>query len=969
MVLDYFAYWNGGQIRDLFEAIVAITSGPSYQGLIKSAVLAGFLITLTTALFKWQGMSAKTFLFAAVLFYSVLLIPKVDLSIHDERAGTVHVVNNVPFGIGFFAATSSKIGHFLTSGFESAFALPEAEKFSKFGMVYPQRAVSVLQSIGAVTPDGRQMVSRFVADCVTPELIDYPDKVSELAHSSDIWSLIVSSGWLNPARNSIDRHGNVRACPDAAQDLDNHLQTSELDAIKKKLGTILVPDRMDPAQTIVTSLPHVETLLLGLTRSLDASLKHSVMIQAVPDGISSIAKHSASPLLMATNLSKAQANLAGEISYRTMSEVAKAALPKIRNCVEFVIIASFPLVFILLIAAGSQAGLIFRSFFVLIIWVQLWAPLYAVTNYLLITVDANPMNRIIAEYGGNSLMAVDLIRQTGASSQAIAGYLMIAIPMLALAIAKASDHAAVAMIGGLMAPSQAASQALSGQISAGNFSSGNLSSGNTAVHSVSGNKNDLSASYSDPYASKMTTGYGTVTRDGDNHVTGMSRTSVDLGVSSSSSIQLAGSRTNSSVQTSSLTRADVTNLTLSRSANSSDSSSVSFVNALNRQLTDTHTSAQSLTGQTSANVSYSSAQSHTASSGLSTSQNLSVNTAAGVAVGSGKGLGDSQNGPAEALTATLNSQTLGLNGAQASAGPADNNAQQRTGTLRSIGSIAGELAGVEAGLKTTTAQNLIDTATGANTAATAKQRSQAYSELKSAAQQIAQSTSDSKVKSMAQNFSASLDKAFALSNAKNSQLTRSSQVSQSLSSSETGSDTSTVNHDIQVMNSLLSRGHSAESALENLFHNRSTREDLGIRAAAEAKQRAETPDYMGSGQISSPQRQLDNNEVSEHHGFKNSEKESILSQNHADLNQQKEISARPLHAPINDGFVKSVKEQALDIDKRKIELENSEKQEQDEISNNVTAYQNHEKGLGTVLSVALAGGLGYSSPLNNEKEN
>ena len=33
MVLDYFAYWNGAQLRDLFEAVVAITSGPSYQGL------------------------------------------------------------------------------------------------------------------------------------------------------------------------------------------------------------------------------------------------------------------------------------------------------------------------------------------------------------------------------------------------------------------------------------------------------------------------------------------------------------------------------------------------------------------------------------------------------------------------------------------------------------------------------------------------------------------------------------------------------------------------------------------------------------------------------------------------------------------------------------------------------------------------------------------------------------------------
>ena len=375
MVLDYFAYWNGAQLRDLFEAVVAITSGPSYQGLIKSAVLAGFLVTLTTALFRWQGMAAKTFLFAVVLFYSLLLIPKTDLSIHDERAGTVHVVQNVPFGIGFFASVTSRIGHFLTTGFESAFALPDAEKFSKFGMVYPQRAVSVLQGIGTVTPLGRRKVNRFVADCLTPELTDNPAKVNALAQSSDLWATVTASGWLNPARSTLNENGEVKRCDEAAVELETFLNGSELDEIKKKLGALLTPDRADPAHAIMTSLPHAESLLLGLSRSLDSSLKHSIMLQAIPEGVSSIAQLSGSPLSLAVNLAKAQGNLASEISYRTMSEIAKVSLPKIRNCIEFVIIAAFPLVFILIIAAGSNAGLIFRSFFVLLIWVQLWAPL------------------------------------------------------------------------------------------------------------------------------------------------------------------------------------------------------------------------------------------------------------------------------------------------------------------------------------------------------------------------------------------------------------------------------------------------------------------------------------------------------------------------------------------------------------------------------------------------------------------
>ena len=151
MVMDYYAYWNGGQIRDLFEALVSICSGSSYEGLLKTAVLAGFLVTLTGALLKWQGLASKVYLFAAVLFYSVMLVPKVDVAIHDERSADVYVVSNVPFGVGFFASATSKIGHFLTESFETAFSLPDAERFSKFGLVYPQRALNSLLAAGPVT--------------------------------------------------------------------------------------------------------------------------------------------------------------------------------------------------------------------------------------------------------------------------------------------------------------------------------------------------------------------------------------------------------------------------------------------------------------------------------------------------------------------------------------------------------------------------------------------------------------------------------------------------------------------------------------------------------------------------------------------------------------------------------------------------------------------------------------------------
>lgn len=958
MVLDYFAYWNGAQLRDLFEAVVAITSGPSYQGLIKSAVLAGFLVTLTTALFRWQGMAAKTFLFAVVLFYSLLLIPKTDLSIHDERAGTVHVVQNVPFGIGFFASVTSRIGHFLTTSFESAFALPDAEKFSKFGMVYPQRAVSVLQGIGTATPLGRRKVNRFVADCLTPELTDNPAKVNELAQSSDLWATVTASGWLNPARSTLNENGEVKRCDEAAVELETFLNGSELDEIKKKLGALLTPDRADPAHAIMTSLPHAESLLLGLSRSLDSSLKHSIMLQAIPEGVSSIAQLSGSPLSLAVNLAKTQGNLASEISYRTMSEIAKVSLPKIRNCIEFVIIAAFPLVFILIIAAGSNAGLIFRSFFVLLIWVQLWAPLYAVANYLLISVDSNPMNRIIAEYGGNSLMAVDLIRQTGASSQAMAGYLMLAIPMLALAIAKGSDYAAAALVGGLMGPAQSASQGLSGQLSSGNFSSGNLSTGNVSSNSINANKNDTSSSFADPYTSKISTAYGTVTRDGDNHVTGMVRSGIDLGISSSSTLQQSRSVTTSSMSSTSLTTSEMTNLSLSKSATSSDSGSVSFAKALSYQLDQSHSSSQNLSDQSSYNSSNSYAQSSTASSGLTTNQNLSFSTGAGVKVGTASGEAEAPGG--QQLPLNPNASLLNA----AASGPSAAKQNSILNTIQSAGSAVGEIAGLEAGLRTTTAQNIIDTATGAKSSATAEQRSQAYSQVRSAAQQIAASTSDSRIKNAAENFVASLDKAHHAALQRSKQFNSAEGTSEARAAAETGSDSTSVNNDVLVMNRLLHNGKSAESSLEEIFHQTEVREQVGFDRAAQAKVAATGKETFGAGQIDAP-RQFDKaiEKAMIQQNFQKNEQE-VLAQNQQFRNQIQEESRKQHTEPErNKAFVDSVRNQAQTIDNTKTNLEDNAKKQEQGVTTAVDRYRLDQKGLSAVLAVSLAGGLGYRGPM------
>ena len=979
MVMDYYAYWNGGQIRDLFEALVSICSGSSYEGLLKTAVLAGFLVTLTGALLKWQGLASKVYLFAAVLFYSVMLVPKVDVAIHDERSADVYVVSNVPFGVGFFASATSKIGHFLTESFETAFSLPDAERFSKFGLVYPQRALNSLLAAGPVTPEGRALTDRVIADCIGPELLDHPDKAAELSHSGDIWATISADGWINPARSSVSSDGTVQRCDQALQSLDQHLNTVELDFLSKRLGTVLVPERIDPADVIRRTLPQSEALLLGVSRSLEQSLKHSVILTALPRGMASIAAQAGAPLDLAAKYSASQANLTSEINYRTLARLAEHSLPKIRNCVEFIVIAAFPLMLLLMVAAGSAAGAVFRSFFVLLIWFQLWAPLFSVANYLMISVDANPMNRIAAEFGGSTLLAAGIIREIGATSQAIAGSIMLLIPVIAFALAKGSDMAFVSIATGLMAPAQGASSGASAQAAAGNFNAGNVSMGNTSMNSASANKSDLSSSWNDPYASKSQTAYGSVTRDETGTVTGMARTSIDLGVTSSGALTHSRTTGTASSAATTLTASESQALSLSSAATSSNAVSREFARAMNQGLSERLSAGQSTAGSSSSSYSKSTGESSTVSRGLSNSENLSFTSGAKLQAGGGEAQFSTDAAKEAAKDAkgvsSASSENLNLAAAQSSPAvlgavstqskdsegkPVARHVQNAMSHLRG----AAEAAGMGIGLEAKTAQLLVDTATGSQSAATQRQKAEAYHVLKSTAKEIASSTTNDEMRRVAENFSAALDKAYRSSNDQSRMVSETFSASRSQSENLSGTSQTAVNNDILVMQKLLSSDNlSAESHLKALFDSSDKREYLGASVAADSYDRAADVRHLGPGQIQNTG--LEQNALKRH----GDNSLSAMQRKGGELIGKQAISLKDktegaslLSTSLNAGLKDFNRKFDEQEETNSVGLMNQDAMTElrrDRIDGASVNYLNEQKGMSTILLNSLAGGLGY----------
>lgn len=819
----FYAYWNGNQIRDLFEGLVSVTAGSGFVQLAAFLVVTGLVAALLIGAVKGEGKHVISYFACAVLFWFVAIVPKASVVIEDVRSHTVYNVDNVPLSMAFFASVSSRIGHWLTQAYETAFIPADVAKYSSFGAVYPQRVMEVLQRTGPVTVQGRETLQSVLKSCILPEVVLDSRKADQSMASSDLWTMIKSDGWVNPARLAVMPDGSVVKCPQAVAELEQVLTTVELPALKRWVGVKLDPEATNPTTSIAASITQTESLLLGISRSAESSLKHSLMLTALPKVMSGHAVNVAGPAAMASTLARVQGNLAGEINYRTMAKMAEDALPKIRNALEFVVIAMFPVVALIALVSGTGMANVVRSYITLLLTVQLWPALSSVVNYLVIAHDLHPFTLLAQNFGGSSLQAATMIRETGASSQAIAGALLCAVPVISYALVRAGDMAVGQLVGGLMQPAQSAATSQGASIAAGNISQGNVSVSNVSANNVSSNKSDASVRSTDPGMVVTQSGYGTVTRAAAGEVTGLQRTAVNFGVGSQMQQSYVRGHLASNVGQTSTVTTDAARFSFSQSASSSDTTQQNFAHALKDALSE----QRALT----TNYSDSSGWGNSVTLTRATEMGRSANANETQSYSSLAGLQINGNGiirlpgeePATQLPYVRSPSSAFRNGETQQSSvlvgstPAYNSHRsegvvgvEQLPKLMGTGSFGGTLT-------MTDAQNVVDTATGKIGSSDTQVRNRSYQLVRSAAENVANNHSDERVRSYARGFVQSLDANQSAGRDQTQSSVESMSAVSTLNESDSSSVTTSADTSVPLMNYAVERYGSGEAALQAMY--------------------------------------------------------------------------------------------------------------------------------------------------------
>jgi conjugal transfer mating pair stabilization protein TraG len=536
-----YAYFNSQEIAGVLNAVVNLLgAGNDYLTLVKIFAIIGVFMACCIGFVRARGEDAGVYVVALALFYGGLFIPRASVMIEEVSGGGAPIpVDNVPLGLAFFASTTSHIGHWLTRVSETFFSLPDPTmQFSQHGLMGGARAMRMAQSTSVPDPILAQNITNFMRDCVNPELLINPSAIGPLMKSNDIWAAINGLSLINPGRMAVlikNNSGIAEPCDVVRADLNSSI-SSAANSEFMRIARMVNPHVPCPptgaacpqAQALLGALlPATESLIQVTSATVQDAIMQRMMINALNDTTSNLSQIMNDPAAAQAALGSAIAASNANSSYAVMARIGQETLPMIRNAIELVIIGIFPIAFLLVIVAGAKGGTVLKTYVMGMFWVQLWAPLYAIVNYVGSMSAARSMRASMEGIDGIAIQNAAALLNTTISMEAIAGMLTIIVPMIAFAVVKGGEVAMSGIASSIMGPATTAAQKSGEQVGSGNVSLGNTSWGNHTAYIASANQSDMSLRWQSPSTYKIGEKGGSFTGNEDG-VTGIQKDQVIL---------------------------------------------------------------------------------------------------------------------------------------------------------------------------------------------------------------------------------------------------------------------------------------------------------------------------------------------------------------------------------------------------------------------------------------------------------
>ncbi|HEF7932330.1 TPA: conjugal transfer protein TraG N-terminal domain-containing protein [Campylobacter jejuni] len=482
--------WGYGDVmNEIMQAVKGITTETSY--IVNVALAISLLLFSIKKAMDGQTNPVfefgKMFILFAVVWQMFLRAPNDNshrFMIHDEVTSKDYVISQIPIGIGKSFALMTQFEKVILEAMEKHFSTPQSTNFSNAGLGFSLQVMSTLPSVklSAIDATLQKNIDFYFRNCVSVGILLNQQGRNLFQNSDnlmqDLFTNIGNGSQLTPLfknNNNVEEQ-SVVPCSDAGPQIVEMIQNDTDEAMKIHAALLGMVDDMTNYEQKFLGAAQIYNEQAVSARSY---LQQSMIMLASQDAIINTAKSvGLNPASVAANTAYADQQFYA--SMQAQGHMAQTYLPLAKAYLTAIIIGLSWLVALLSIVFGSYAHI--KMFFTLCIWIVLWTPILCIINFIN---DYNLMKVAQVITGGKAALSLGdnmLIFKEVASRSNFMNYLVMSTPVLAYAIAKASEQGFITFASGL-------SQALTGASrAAGSFANQQALSTQTSIAAPRGDE-------------------------------------------------------------------------------------------------------------------------------------------------------------------------------------------------------------------------------------------------------------------------------------------------------------------------------------------------------------------------------------------------------------------------------------------------------------------------------------------------
>ena len=549
-----YSYGGGEYLYYIFNFVAMLVSNGD-NGISTNVIRMVSLFGVSWAVILMYARNSLTpgitwFTWFAIASF-VIIGPKATVHIKDPISyGAVGKnVDNVPLILAVGASSFSGIGHNITQKLESVFMVPGSPSYFKYietGSLFGSKLIKKLQEVRIEDPTFNANLNRFVQQCVVYDaMIGHKYTLKTLRETKDIWKLVSSNassilGFLYKD----ETHNEILTCKEGANLLNDKWNevigsTATTHGLRlfghKRMGEphYLAQSARD---AFITKLPQSYRMFGGTSNNAIEILKQQMMIHSLREAPAKKASQ------LGNSYAVAKATLQQRNTYQVAGLMAEESLIVMRAVFEALIYGSFVFVYILIFLPSGYKVL--GYYFQGICWIQLWAPLYAILNFIMSLYGHYQSRGILGDLGltrGNSAALIDLHTDI----TVLAGWLSLSVPYISfMLINKGGVSAFVHLASHLGSAVGSSISSAAADKTSGNISLGNYNQGNTSLQTMSAYKYNTNSDFqSGQFSRNLSSGATKITNpEGNIYLGGAGKTvstfSTALTDSSNLSMQL-----------------------------------------------------------------------------------------------------------------------------------------------------------------------------------------------------------------------------------------------------------------------------------------------------------------------------------------------------------------------------------------------------------------------------------------------